>query len=165
MGMGRGTAKGGEDGPARTEESSMNAVVERDSWMELWERQQGWRHERGPGAPLLSDPLEGHRGQELFQTWALFRRGGNDTKSPVAKGGWIEPTATAHDGEPIWVVEIDHLIAYLARINEVYERLLKRRYLEELSVREVAEKVQRTEQFVLLSLRASCDLADRRIKP
>lgn len=144
----------------------MNAMVERDSWMELWERQQGWRHEkRGPGAPLLPDPLEGHRGQELFQTWALFRRGGNDTKSPVAKGGWSEPAEKAHDGEPVWVVQIDHLIAYLAKINEAYERILKRRYLEELTLREVAEKVQRTEQFVLLSLKAACTLADEKVKP
>lgn len=143
----------------------MNAVVERNSWMELWERQQSWRHEkRGPGAPLLSDPLEGHRGQEFFQTWALFRRGGNDTKSPVAKGGWSEPADTAHDGEPVWVVQVDHLIAYLTRCNEAYERILKRRYLEDLSVREVAEKVQRTEGFVLLSLRAACDLAVEKVR-
>jgi hypothetical protein len=133
--------------------------------MQLWERQQAWRHEpRGPGAPLLIDPLEGHRGQELFQTWALFRRGGNDTKSPVAKGGWSEPADEAYEAEPLWVVQIDHLIAYLARINEAYEQILKRRYLEELSVAEVAAKAQRTEGFVLLSLRASCELADERVQ-
>lgn len=137
----------------------------RDTWMELWERQQSWRHERrGPGAPLLPDPLEGHRGQELFQTWALFRRGGNDTKSPVASGGWNEPADMAHEGEPVWVVEIDHLIAYLARISESYERILKRRYLEDLSIEEVAGKVGLTERFVLLSLRAACDLADQRVR-
>lgn len=142
----------------------MNAVAENDTWMQLWERQQAWRHERrGPGAPLLPDPLDGHPGQELFKTWALYRRGGNDTKSPVAKGGWSEPADSAHDGEPVWVVQIDHLIAYLARISEAYERILQRRYLEELSIAQVASKVERTEQFVLLSLRASCDLADDRV--
>lgn len=144
----------------------MSAVAEyRDTWMELWERQQAWRHERlGPGAELSPDPLDGHRGQELFQTWALYRRGGDRTKSPVAKGGWSEPADTAHDAEPIWVVQIDHLIAYLARINEAYEMIVERRYLEELSIAEVAAKVLRTEQFVLLSLRAACDLAHERVR-
>jgi hypothetical protein len=144
----------------------LNAVVEnRDTWMELWERQQTWRHEhRGPGAPLLPDPLEGHPGQEHFKTWALYRRGGERDRSPVAKGGWDERTSVAHDAEPIWVVQIDHLIAALARINEAYEHVIGRRYLEELSIKDVAEKVQRTEQFVLLSLRAACDLADERVR-
>lgn len=139
-------------------------VDARDSWMELWERQQKWRHEvRGPGSPLLPDPLEGHRGQEMFKTWALYRRGGERTKSPVAKGGWSEPADVAHDSEPAWVVQIDHLIAYLVRCNEAYEPIIERRYLEDLSISEVAEKTQRTEQFVLLSLRAACGLADERI--
>jgi hypothetical protein len=143
----------------------VNALAEQqDTWMQLWERQQSWRHEiRGPGAPLSPDPLDGHRGQEHFQTWALYRRGGDRNKSPVAKGGWVEPSAVAHDAEPVWVVQIDHLIAHLARINEAYEQIIQRRYLEELSIRDVAEKVQRTERFVLLSLRACCDLADERI--
>jgi hypothetical protein len=136
-----------------------------DTWMQLWERQQSWRHERrGPGAPLLPDPLAGHRGQELFQTWELFRRGGERTKSPVATSGWSEPADVAHDGEPLWVVQIDHLIADLTRINEAYERILKRRYLDDLSIEQVAGKVQLTERFVLLSLRASCDLAQQRVR-
>ena len=137
----------------------------RDTWMELWERQQGWRHERernGQSPPSV-DPLDGHRGQELFQTWALYRRGGERTKSPVVTSGWNEPADVAHDGEPEWVVQIDHLIAHLARINEAYERIVKRRYLEGLSIWEVAEKVQRTKGFVVLSLRACCDLATERV--
>ena len=139
-------------------------VENRDTWMELWEAQQARRHKTSSSrTPLPPDPLEGHRGHELFQTWALYRRGGNDTKSPVAKGGWSEPADAAHDCEPVWVVQIDHLIAYLARINEAYERIVQRRYLEGLSIWQVAEKVQRTEGFVLLSLRASCDLADERV--
>lgn len=143
----------------------VNVATGDDIWMQLWERQQAWRHERrGPGAPLLPDPLEGHPGQELFKTWGLYRRGGNDTKSPVAKGGWSEPSDVAHDGEPIWVVQVDRLIAYLARINEAYERILQRRYLEELSIAQVASKVERTERFVLLSLKASCELADERVR-
>jgi DNA-directed RNA polymerase specialized sigma24 family protein len=110
------------------------------------------------------DPLEGHRGHELFQTWALYRRGGERTKSPVVTSGWSEPADVAHDAEPAWVVQIDHLIAYLTRCNEAYERILQRRYLEGLAIWEVAEKVQRTEGFVLLSLRAACDLADERVR-
>ena len=141
------------------------SAEQRDTWMELWERQQAWRHEPRGGSVVRSlDPLEGHRGNELFQTWALYRRGGERTKSPVASGGWNEPADVAHDGEPAWVVQIDHLIAHLARVNECYERIVKRRYLEALSVWEVAEKVQRTEGFVVLSLRAACDLAEQRVR-
>jgi hypothetical protein len=137
----------------------------RDTWMELWERQQGWRHEkRGPGAPLLPDPLDGHPGQEHFETWALYRRGGDRTKSPVAKGGWIEPTSVAHDSEPLWVVQIDHLIAGLARLNIAYQQLAEFRYLEDLSISAVAGKAHLTEQFVLLALRTMCDLAEERVR-
>ena len=137
----------------------------RDTWMELWERQQAWRHERERGgqSPPAVDPLDGHRGQELFQTWALYRRGGERTKSPVATTGWGDSIGAALDGEPDWLVQIDHLIAGLMRVNEAYERIIKRRYLEDLSIWQVAEKVQRTPGFVLLSLRAACDLADERV--
>jgi hypothetical protein len=139
-------------------------VADRDTWMELWEAQQARRHKTGgEKAPLLSDPLEGYPGHKLFQDWALYRRGGERTKSPVASVGWSDQADVAHDAEPAWVVQIDHVIAYLARINEAYERIILRRYLEGLAIWEVAEKVQRTEGFVLLSLRASCDLADERV--
>jgi hypothetical protein len=137
----------------------------KDSWMVLWESQQELRHKPSSSkAPLRPDPLEGHRGHELYQTWALYRRGGDRTKSPVAKGGWSEPTDVAHDCEPAWVVQLDHLTAYLTRINEAYEQIIERRYLEDLALWEVAEKVKRTEGFVLLSLRAICDLAIERVK-
>ena len=145
----------------------MNAVTEnRDTWMQLWERQQAWRHERerAGSSPAPTDPLDGHRGNELFQTWALYRRGRERTKSPVASTGWGDSIGVALDGEPDWLVQLDHLIAYLARINEAYERIIQRRYLEGLAIWQVAEKVCRTEGFVLLSLRAACDLADERIK-
>lgn len=104
------------------------------------------------------------RGHELMQTWALYRRGGERTKSPVASIGWTEQLDKAHDNEPPFVVAIDRMLAGLFRSGyEDTVDIAKRFYLSNLAVWEVAEKTHRTEGFVRLALRGICGLAEERV--
>lgn len=110
-----------------------------------------------------NDEIAG-RGNDLMQTWALHRRDASPrTAAHVEHMPWKERLDKAVDAEPSWVIEIDHMIAYLGRINDFYPRVVKRYYLDNQSVWEVAEKLHRTENFVLLSLRGVCSLAESRV--
>lgn len=103
------------------------------------------------------------RGNDLLVDWAPYRRGGNDTKSPVASRGWHEPLDCAADEEPLWLVMVDREIGRLARINYVYEKLVQRWYLEQLAMWQLMAKVGRTEGFIRMSLCAVCDSVDRAV--
>jgi hypothetical protein len=103
------------------------------------------------------------RGHELLVFWAPYRRGGNDTKSPVASGGWHEPLDKAADEEPRWLVMVDREIGRLAQINYFYEKLVQRYYLEQMAMWQLTAKLGRTEAFVRMSLRAVCDSVDQAI--
>lgn len=103
------------------------------------------------------------RGNELLTFWAPYRRGGNDTRSPVASMGWHEQLDRAMDAEPPWLVMVDREIGRLARINFFYEKLVQRYYLEQLALWQLEAKLGRTEGFIRMSLRAVCDSVDRAI--
>lgn len=103
------------------------------------------------------------RGHELLNFWAPYRRGGNDTRSPVASLGWHEPLDRAADEEPLWLVRVDREIGRLARINCVYEKIVQRFYLEQLAIWQLEAKIGRTEGFIRMSLCAVCDSIDRAI--
>lgn len=103
------------------------------------------------------------RGHELMQTWALYRRGGERTKSPVASIGWTEQLDKAHDNEPPFVLSIDRMLAGLFRSGyEDSVDIAKRFYLSNLAVWEIAPKIGRTEGFIRLTLRGICALAEER---
>ena len=104
------------------------------------------------------------RGHELMQTWALYRRGGERTKSPIASGNWSERLDEAHDNEPPFVLVIDRMLASLFRAGyEDTVDIAKRFYLSNLAVWEIAPKVRRTEGFIRLTLRGVCALAEERV--
>lgn len=103
------------------------------------------------------------RGHELLTFWAPYRRGGNDTKSPVASLGWHEPLDRAVDEEPRWLVMVDREIGRLARINYLYEKLVQRFYLEQMALWQLEAKLGRTPAFIRMSLCAVCDSVDRAI--
>jgi hypothetical protein len=110
-----------------------------------------------------SDEIIG-RGNDLMQTWALYRRDASRAPLPhIDRMPWSERLDKAMDAEPEWVILIDRMIADLGRINDFYPRLVKRYYLDHQSVWQVAEKLGRTEGFVLLSLRGVCSLAETRV--
>jgi hypothetical protein len=109
------------------------------------------------------DELVG-RGNDLMATWALYRRDASRSPLPhIDKMPWSERLDKATDGEPEWVILIDRMIADLGRINDFYPRLIKRFYLDHQAVWQVAEKLCRTEGFVMLCLRGVCELAEHRI--
>lgn len=111
---------------------------------------------------LSRDEIEG-RGHDLMETWALYRRGGERSKSPVASIGWSEQLDKAHDNEPPSVLVIDRMLAGLFRAGyEGAVEITKRFYLSNLAVWEVAEKMRRTQGFVRLTLRGVCALAEDR---
>jgi hypothetical protein len=103
------------------------------------------------------------RGHDLLMLWAPYRRGGNNTRSPVASVGWTEQLDKAADEEPHWLVKIDREIGRLTRINFMYEKLVQRFYLEELALWQLEAKLGRTEGFIRMSVCASCDSVDRAI--
>jgi hypothetical protein len=103
------------------------------------------------------------RGHELMLTWAPYRRGGNDTRSPVASLGWSEPLDKSTDAEPFWVVLVDREIGRLTKINFFYEKLVQRYYLEGMALWQVSEKLGRTEGFIRMSVCAVCDSVDEKI--
>jgi len=103
------------------------------------------------------------RGHDLLIKWAPYRRGGNDTRSPVASGGWHELLDQAVDEEPRWLVMVDREIGRLAKINYLYEKLVQRFYLEQLALWQLSAKLGRTEGFVRMSVCAVCDSVDRSI--
>jgi hypothetical protein len=103
------------------------------------------------------------RGHELLVFWAPYRRGGNDTKSPVASMGWHEPLDKAADKEPWWLVMVDREIARLTKINYVYEKLVKRYYVDQMPLWDLEDKVGRTPAFIRRSICAVCDSIDRSI--
>lgn len=103
------------------------------------------------------------RGHDLLMTWAPYRRGGNDTRSPVASLGWHEPLDKAVDEEPRWLVMIDREIGRLARINFFYEKLVQRFYLEQLAMWQLEAKLDRTHGFLRTALCAVCDSIDRAV--
>jgi len=112
---------------------------------------------------ISRDEIDG-RGHELMQTWALYRRGGERTKSAVASVGWSEQLDKAHENEPPSVLVIDRMLAGLFRAGyEGSVDVAKRFYLSNLSVWEVAEKMHRTEGFVRLTLKGICALAEDRV--
>lgn len=103
------------------------------------------------------------RGHDLLTTWAPYRRGGNDVKSPVASSGWHEPLDKATDTEPRWLVLVDREIGRLSRINYIYEKLVQRFYLEGMSLWQLAAKFDRTEGFIRMSICAVCDSVETAI--
>jgi hypothetical protein len=107
------------------------------------------------------------RGHELLEHWALYRR--DSTRDGLKEGPdkmpWREALDKAHDSEPEWLVQVDRGIGELVRINEVYERIAKRFWLDNQAVWEVAAKVGRTTGFTALSIQATCDHIDRRVAP
>ena len=105
------------------------------------------------------------RGHELLQTWALYRRDGDRIGAPrVGGGGWSEPLDKAMDCEPPWVLLVDDALAVIYRAHMVYEKMVKIFYLDNRSIWEVAEKCQRTNGFVSLSLRGICGHVESRVK-
>jgi hypothetical protein len=103
------------------------------------------------------------RGHDLLTTWAPYRRGGNDTRSPVASVGWTEQLDKATDAEPYWLVMIDREIGRLTRINYIYEKLVQRFYLEQMAMWQLEAKLGRTPGFIRMSVCAICDSIDRAI--
>lgn len=104
------------------------------------------------------------RGHELLQTWALYRRDASRHDEPrVERMAWKEQLPRAFDAEPAWIVLVDRAIGQLARIQEVYEAIVKRYYLDGQQIWQVAPKVCRTEGFVMMSLRGICDHVDRKV--
>ena len=99
----------------------------------------------------------------MLVLWAPYRRGGNDTKSPVASLGWHEALDKAADEEPHWLVMVDREIGRLARINYLYEKLVQRFYLEQLAIWQLEAKLGRTPGFIRTALCAVCDSVDRAI--
>jgi hypothetical protein len=112
---------------------------------------------------VTGDEIEG-RGNDLMETWALYRRDTSRLGAPhVEKMPWKERLDKALDTEPPWVLDIDDMIGDLAKVNDFYPRLVKRFWLDNQAVWEVVERLHRTKGFVLLSLRAVCELAERRV--
>lgn len=106
------------------------------------------------------------RGHELLLLWGLHRRGGNDTKSPVASSSWSEPLDKAVEDEPPEVVAVDRVLAVLARAGYWHTvEIAKVFYLghPKYDYWQVADKVRRTEGFVRLTLRGLADLVDERV--
>jgi hypothetical protein len=103
------------------------------------------------------------RGHDLLVFWAPYRRGGNDTRSPVASIGWHEQLDRATDEEPHWLVMVDREIGRLTRINYLYEKLVQRYYLEQMAMWQLEEKLGRTPGFIRMSIRAICDSVDAAI--
>jgi hypothetical protein len=113
--------------------------------------------------PARSDEIEG-RGHDLMEKWALYRRDSSRIGAPhVEHMPWSERLDKAKDGEPPFCLVIDDMIGELTKVNDFYPRLVKRFYLDHQAVWEVADKLHRTKNFVLMSLRAVCDLAEQRI--
>jgi len=110
-------------------------------------------------------PLEPEgRGNELMLRWALFRRGGERSHSPVTSCRYDEPLDKEHENEPAYVVEIDRILAGLYRSGfEHSVDIAKRYYLSAMSVWEVASKTRKTEGFVCLTLRGLCGLVEERV--
>lgn len=110
-----------------------------------------------------SDEIEG-RGHDLMQTWALYRRGGERTHSPVVTMGWSDRLDREHENEPPYVLVIDDILASLFRSgHEDSVELVKRYYLSQLAVWEVAQKMRRTEGFARLTIRGVCSLVEARV--
>lgn len=115
-------------------------------------------------ARVWKSPEPDGPGHDKLMTWALYRRDGGSVGRPRAAGiGWDEPLDRAVDAEPAWVVLVDHALVSIYRVHSVYERMVKIFYLDRRAVWEVAEKVQRTPGFVLLSLRGICDHVETRV--
>jgi len=117
-----------------------------------------------PKAPRHPLEPEG-RGHELLETWALFRRGGERDGMPhVCVAGYKEPLDKEHANEPPYIIVIDRMLALL--FTSGYEHsveIVKRFYLSNLAVWELAEKMHRTEGFIRLTLRGVCALAEEKV--
>jgi len=104
------------------------------------------------------------RGHELLTVWALYRRGGERMKSPVASGGWSERLDAEHVNEPESVLAIDRILAGLFKSGfEDTVDMVRRFYLSNLSIWQVAQKMRRTDGFVRLTLRGVCAIVDERV--
>ena len=98
------------------------------------------------------------RGHALMQEWALYRRDAGRSTLPDRPGpmSWDEQLERAFDAEPEWVVLVDRALAKLYRVDDVYEQIVKRFYLDNQAVWELAPKVRRTPGFVALAIRGLC---------
>ena len=99
-------------------------------------------------------------GHALLEEWALWSRGGY----PTGRSTWSvkERLDPPRDQEPPErVILIDRIVARLGVNHPQYRRILKRFYLDTLSVWEIAGTLQYTPGFVALSLQAACDWVAR----
>jgi hypothetical protein len=107
------------------------------------------------------------RGHELLIAWGLHRRGGEQTRSPIASLQYDrEPIDPVYEDEPDFVVLIDDVLRVLMRSgHEDAVAIVKRFYLEhpKYDYFEVAGKVHRTEGFVRLTLRGVAALVESKI--
>src|SRR5690606_25595115 len=86
------------------------------------------------------------RGHVLLEQWAPYRRDRSRSTQPKDAGpmSWSEPWEKAFDGEPEWVVLVDRAVAGLVKLDDIYDDLVKRFYLDRQAVWEVAPKIYRT---------------------
>lgn len=105
------------------------------------------------------------RGHYYLEQWAPYRRDGSRSTQPKDAGPmpWGEQLDRAFDAEPSWVVLVDHAIADLVKLDDIYDDLVKRFYLDRQAVWELAPKIYRTEGFVALRLQGLCDHVGRKV--
>lgn len=105
------------------------------------------------------------RGHELLERWAPYRRDAKRSTQPkdAAVMAWSEPLEKAFDGEPDWVVLVDRAVAELVKIDDIYDDLLKRFYLDRQALWELAPRLGRTEGFAAMRLQAACDHVNKKV--